>query len=133
MTSDERERLKQLCTQIPAEKDYNRYEDLLRDLYELVGRKERRFSAHVVKSTKRAWRTVPAVAKQIIKPKFSNQPEKVEISLSQADELFREIRIENSFSSETGQALGLVAGEALDVTFEANVKDMVKREIVEPR
>ena len=54
MTSDERERLKQLCTQIPAEKDYNRYEDLLRDLYELVGRKERRFSAHVVKSTKRA-------------------------------------------------------------------------------
>jgi chorismate mutase len=128
MTPDERERFKLLCTQIPVEKDYNRYEQLLRDLYELVGRKERRFPAHTAK-TMGAWKTIPAVAKQIIKSRFSNQPERVEISLQEADDLFREIRIENSFSNETGQSVGLVAGTALDVTFEASSKDTVRRNV----
>jgi hypothetical protein len=122
MTPEERERLNVLCTQIQVEKDYNQYESLLRDLYELVARKERRFPTHATKA-KRPRKVVQAVANRIIQPRFPNQPEKVEISLSEADELFREIRIENTFSDESGQSLGLVAGAALDVTFEANAKD----------
>jgi hypothetical protein len=126
MTPDERERLNALCTQIQVEKEYERYQSLVRELYELVARKERRFPAHEA-GARRPWKTVPAVAKQIIKPRFPHQAEKVEISISEADELFREIRIENSFSDHTGQTLGLVAGADLDITFEADRKDTVKK------
>jgi hypothetical protein len=50
------------------------------------------------------------------------QPAKVEISISQADDLFREIRIENNFSDVDGVAVALRIGALLDVTVEAETK-----------
>lgn len=129
MTPDEQEHLNTLCKQIQVERDYNRYEALLLELYELLSQKERRFPSHSAK-TARARKTVRAIAKQIIRPKFPKQQEKVEISISDADDLFREIRIENSFSDGRGQTLALVSGAALDVTFEANAEDTIRKDAV---
>jgi hypothetical protein len=65
---------------------------------------------------------VPAVVTKIVKPAFEGQPAKVEISISQADDLFREIRIENNFADVDGGAVALTNGALLDVTFEAETK-----------
>jgi hypothetical protein len=75
----------------------------------------------------RPWRTVPGVVKKIVKPVFPGEPEKVEISISAADDLFREIRIENKLNDADGQVLALKDGVQVDVTFEADANDTVKK------
>jgi hypothetical protein len=42
--------------------------------------------------------------------------------MSQADDLFREIRIENNFTDVAGGPVALTSGARLDVTFEAETK-----------
>jgi len=54
-----------------------------------------------------------------VKPAFEGQPAKVEISIGQADDLFREIRIDNNFTDVNGGPVALTDGARLDVTFEA--------------
>lgn len=43
MTSEERKRMNELCVEIQQEKDFHRYEELIRELSSLVAKKERRF------------------------------------------------------------------------------------------
>jgi hypothetical protein len=68
------------------------------------------------------WKTVPAVVTKIVKPAFEGQPPKVEISISQADDLFREIRIENNFTNVDGGPVASANGARLDVAFEAETR-----------
>ena len=70
---------------------------------------------------------MPAVVNKVIKTGIARQPEKAEISITPADYLFREIRIENSMTSPTGDAVALKAGAKVDVTFEADPKDTVAK------
>jgi hypothetical protein len=65
--------------------------------------------------------------KKIVKPVFPGEPDKVEISISAADDLFREIRIENRLNDADGQVLALKNGVQVDVTFEADANDTVKK------
>jgi hypothetical protein len=65
---------------------------------------------------------VPAVVTKIVNPAFEGQPAKVEIAISQADDLFREIRIENNFTDFDGSPIALTNGARLDVTFEAETE-----------
>jgi len=125
MTSEERERMNSLCVGIQEETDYNKFAALLHEMSELIARKEqRRFEHHqkLVWQRNTPWKTVPAVVTKIVKPAFDDQPAKVEISISQADALFREIRIENSFIGVDGGSVPLAHGARLDVTFEAETK-----------
>lgn len=97
MTSEERERMNRLCVGIQEETDYNKFAVLLQEMGELIARKEhRRFQQHpkLVWQKNRPWKIAPAVVTKIVKPAFDDQPAKVEVSISQADDLFREIRIE---------------------------------------
>ena len=55
-----------------------------------------------------------------------DQPEKVEIAIPVADDLFREIRIENSFTDVDGGPVSLAIGAELTVTFEAETTGMLK-------
>jgi hypothetical protein len=122
MTSEERERMNSLCVGIQEETDYNKFAVLLHEMSALIARKEqRRFEHHpkLVWQRNTPWKTVPAVVTKIVKPAFDDQPAKVEISISQADNLFREIRIENSFIDVDGGTVALTNGARLDVTFEA--------------
>ena len=49
---------------------------------------------------KRARKTLRAKVRKIIKPAHPTQPEKAEISIDEADDLYREIRIENTLTDE---------------------------------
>jgi hypothetical protein len=125
MTPDERERMNSLCVGIQEEEDYNTFVTLLRELGELIARKEqRRFKQHpkLVWQRNRPWKTVPAVVSKLVKPGFADQPEKIEISISGAEHLFREIRIENKFTGVDGALVALTNGAHVDVTFEAEAE-----------
>jgi hypothetical protein len=128
MTPEERERMNELCVQIQEEKNYDQFATQLRELADLLARKQqRRFTnqPQLVWQRNRPWKTVPAVVNKVIKTGMARQPEKAEISITPADYLFREIRIENSLTSPAGDAVALKPGAQVDVTFEADQNDTI--------
>ena len=64
--------------------------------------------------------TLPGTVKKVIPPIHPSLPEKAEISIEGADELYREIRVENTLSDESGNEVSLKPGAEVDVTIEAD-------------
>ncbi len=64
--------------------------------------------------------TLPGTVEKIIKPSQPNQPEKAQIAVEGADEMYREIRIENTFTAKNGEEVALKKGAEVDVTLEAD-------------
>ena len=64
--------------------------------------------------------TLPGTVKKVIPPIHPSLPEKAEISVEGADDLYREIRIENTLSGESGNEVSLKPGAEVDVTIEAD-------------
>jgi len=130
MTPEEREQMNSLAILIQKEKNFQRFEALQRELIELIGRKERRFpqarDISGVTRRMRPWKTLSGTVQKVFKSAFANQAESVEISISEAEDLFREIRIENRFTDVDGQMVALKEGVPVDVTFEADSKDTLK-------
>jgi hypothetical protein len=52
-------------------------------------------------------------------PAVVKEPEKVQILVEGADQLYREIRVENALEDETGKTVRLKQGAHVDVTIEA--------------
>lgn len=52
------------------------------------------------------------------------EPEKAQISVEGADHLYREIRVENSLSDENGKKVQLKEGATVEVTIEADPKEV---------
>ncbi|MCU1269629.1 MAG: hypothetical protein JWN74_923 [Acidobacteriaceae bacterium] len=67
--------------------------------------------------------TLPAIVEKIIKPPYPGAHEKAQIAVEGADELYREIRIENTLTDENGQKVGLKLGAEVQVTVEAEPED----------
>lgn len=67
--------------------------------------------------------TLPGTVEKIIPAVGDHIPEKAEIKIEGADDLYREVRIENEVIDEEGNPLKLKKGAELDVTIEANKKD----------
>lgn len=67
------------------------------------------------KKTKKMRGTV----EKIIKAGHPTEPEKAQIAINEADDLYREIRVENVLTDEKGQKEGLEPGQEVDVTLEA--------------
>lgn len=129
MTPEECERMDVLCRGIQEEKNYDKFATMLRELTDLIERKHRRrFSQHPspVLHKERPSRTVPAVVSKLLTSSYPRQPEKVEISIPAADDLFREIRIENRLTAPDGQPVALKPGAHLDVTFEADPRETTR-------
>jgi hypothetical protein len=63
--------------------------------------------------------TLPATVEKIIKSPYPGEPEKAQIAVEGADELYREIRIENSLTDESGDEVRLKVGDTVEVTVEA--------------
>ena len=59
------------------------------------------------------------VDKIIVSPRPS-EPEKAQISIEGADDLYKEIRIENSLTDENGKEVSLKNGAEVEVTVEAD-------------
>jgi hypothetical protein len=70
--------------------------------------------------------TMPATVEKIIKPAFPSQPERAQIAVHGADQLYRELRIENSLTDENGEKVRLKPGAEVEVTIAADPEDTAK-------
>ena len=70
---------------------------------------------------------LPGTVNKIIKPAVPSEPEKAQIDVEGADDLYREIRIENTLTDENGNKVGLNEGAQVDVTIEADREDTTKK------
>ena len=77
-------------------------------------------SKNMSQSVKHSKKTVPAIVEKIIKSPSPRFPEKAQIALEGADELYREIRIENTLTDENGHEVRLKEGAEVEVIVEAN-------------
>ena len=66
------------------------------------------------------------VVRKIIESPYA--PEKAEISISGADELYKEIRVENSLIDDQGKEVKLKPGAHVEVVVEANAEDTTPKE-----
>jgi len=57
---------------------------------------------------------------KVIKPVLPSEPEKVQISVEQADDLYRELRVENVLTGENGEKARLKSGAEVDLVLEAD-------------
>jgi hypothetical protein len=71
--------------------------------------------------------TLPGTVQKIIKPPHPSMPEKAEIAVEGADELYKEIRIENTLTDEKGNEVALKPGVQVEVTVEADKESTVKK------
>jgi hypothetical protein len=75
----------------------------------------------------------PGRVKKVIQPPHPDIPEKAEISVEGADDLYKEIRIENTLQDDRGNEVKLKEGAQVDVIVEADSdatvpkKDSTKR------
>ena len=78
--------------------------------------------------TEKATTTRPGTVQRIIKPPFSGQPEKAEIAVQGADDLYKEIRIENARTDKNGDEVSLKKGAHVEVKIEADPKETVPKQ-----
>jgi hypothetical protein len=72
--------------------------------------------------------TLPGTVEKIIPAIGDHIPEKAEIKIEGADDLYREVRIENEMVDAEGNAVKLKKGAEVDVTIEADKKDTKPKE-----
>jgi hypothetical protein len=65
----------------------------------------------------------PGTVQKIIRPTVPGEPEKAEIAVEGADDLYKEIRIENKLTREDGREVTLKRGAQVDVIIEADSED----------
>ena len=70
--------------------------------------------------SKKKRRKLHGTVEKIIKPVHPSEPEKAQIGVEEADELYREIRIENTVSDEDGRRARLKPAADVDVIIEAD-------------
>jgi hypothetical protein len=63
--------------------------------------------------------TLPGTVEKVIKSPDPSEPDKAQIVVEGADELYREIRIDNTLQNEKGEEVALKPGTEVDVTVEA--------------
>ena len=71
--------------------------------------------------------TLPGTVEKIIKPIDPSEPEKAQISIEGGEDLYREIRVENTLKNEKGEDVAIKPGAQVDVTIEADKKDTTKK------
>lgn len=64
--------------------------------------------------------TLSGTVEKIIPPIFPGDPEKAQITIEGADDLYREIRIENTLKDSSGDDVVLKRGAEVDVIIEAD-------------
>jgi hypothetical protein len=64
---------------------------------------------------------------KIIKPIVPSEPEKAQVDIEGADDLYREIRIENTLTDEHGEEGRLKEGAPVDVSIEADTDATLKK------
>lgn len=65
----------------------------------------------------------PGTVQKILKSPHPGEPEKAQIVVEGADQLYRELRVENTLTDEVGDEVSLKEGAQVDVVIEAEPKD----------
>ncbi|HSZ01916.1 MAG TPA: hypothetical protein VK788_20640 [Terriglobales bacterium] len=71
--------------------------------------------------------TLPGTVEKIIKSPHPSDPEKAQIAVEGADELYKEIRIVNNLTDEKGDEVRLKQGAKVEVTVEAGPEAVVSK------
>jgi hypothetical protein len=117
--------MNELCASIQEESDYDKFATMLREMSDLIERKEqRRFPKRpkIVWTGNKPWMSMSAVATKIL-PSFVAPRATVEISIPDAADLYREIRIENQFTGVVGERVSVSVGARLQLTLEVEATD----------
>ena len=64
--------------------------------------------------------TLPGTVEKVIKPPHPSIPEKAQIAVHGADDLYREIRVENVLRDDEGKKVALKEGAGVEVKIEAD-------------
>ena len=64
---------------------------------------------------------------KVIKSPHPSQPEKAEIDIHDADDLYREIRVDNELTDDAGERVSLRPGAEVDVIVEADSDATLKK------
>jgi predicted DNA-binding antitoxin AbrB/MazE fold protein len=70
---------------------------------------------------------LPGTVNKIIKPVVSSEPERAQIDLEGAEDLYREIRVENTLTDDNGEEVHLKEGAQVDVSIEADTDATLKK------
>lgn len=70
---------------------------------------------------------LPGTVAKVIKPVVPSEPEKAQIGIDDADPLYRETRIENVVTDESGEKASLKPGAKVDVVVEADSSATMKK------
>ena len=76
--------------------------------------------------TKNKCRKMRGTVQEVFEPLVPDEVEKAQISVDEADELYREIRIENVLTDEKGEKVRLTPGADVDVVVEADIDATTK-------
>ena len=71
-------------------------------------------------SEEKATVTLPGIVEKVIKPAHPSMPEKAQIAIEGAEDLYKEIRIENNLTDGNGKDVALKEGAEVDVKVEAD-------------
>jgi hypothetical protein len=68
------------------------------------------------------------VVRKIVKSIVPSEPEKAEIEVREADDLYKEIRIENRLEDDKGNEVKLNKDAEVDLTIEADLNDTTPKD-----
>lgn len=120
--------MNEVCARIQEVQDYENFSAMLREMSELIERKEQRRFPNQPKvgwTRNKPWTSMHAIANKIF-PSIDGPKRRVEISIPAADDLFREIRIDNQLMGVDGRPVALITGARLTVTLEAEINGTVR-------
>jgi hypothetical protein len=83
-------------------------------------------------SEEKASVTLPGTVEKIIPAVGHHEPEKAQIAVEGADDLYREIRIDNTLQDEAGDDVSLKKGAEVEVTIAADPDATTKKQL-EPK
>ncbi len=78
-------------------------------------------------TTDKAGVTLPGKVEKIIPSANPAEPEKAQINVEGAEDLYREIRIDNVLQNEKGETVRLKQGADVEVTVEADPSETTKK------
>ena len=69
--------------------------------------------------------TLDGTVQKVIKSRVSTEPDKAEISVAGADDLYKELRIENTLTDADGNEVRLKVGAKVELTVEAEPQGVI--------
>jgi hypothetical protein len=77
--------------------------------------------------SKKKLKKLRGIVEKVIRPTLPSEPEKAQIEIEEADELYREIRVENALTDENGEKVRLKPGAKVDVVVKADTDGTTKK------